>query len=66
MTGLKAGAAGKGLRGDASAEFDKSDTVQYNRDKNGGIARDANGNKIARADRNRPPEELGLKQWNGY
>ena len=64
MTGLKAGAAGKGLRGDAQ-DFDKKDTVQYNRDVNGGIARDANGNKIARADRNRPPEELGLKQWDG-
>ena len=58
-------AGDKGSRGIASAEFEKRDTVQYNRDVNGGIARDKNGNKIARADRNRPPEELGLKQWDG-
>ena len=64
ITGVKAGSAGKGLRGD-STEMDKIDTVQYNRDNNKGVARDANGNKIARADRNRPPEELGLKQWSG-
>ena len=64
VTGIKAGAAGKGLRGD-STNMDKFDTVQYNRDNNQGVARDANGNKVSRADRNRPPEELGLKQWDG-
>ena len=58
-------AGDKGSRGVASKEFEKNDTVQKNRDLNGGVARDANGRKIARADRNRPPEELGLKQWDG-
>lgn len=55
----------KGSRGVASASFDKNDTVQYNRDKNGGLARDANGRKIVVSDRNRDPAELGLKQWDG-
>ena len=64
VTGIKAGAGGKGLRGDASA-MDKVDTVQKNRLENSGVARDANGKKIATANRNRPPEELGLKQWGG-
>lgn len=58
-------AGDKGSRGIASADFEKKDTVQYNRDVNGGVARDKDGRKIARADRNRPPEELGLKQWDG-
>lgn len=58
-------AGDKGSRGVASKEFEMNDTVQKNRDLNGGVARDANGRKIARADRNRPPEELGLKQWDG-
>ncbi len=55
----------KGSRGVASKDFDKNDTVQRNRDLNGGLARDANGNKIVAANRNRSPEELGLKQWTG-
>jgi hypothetical protein len=58
-------AGDKGSRGIASADFEKKDTVQYNRDVNGGVARDKDGRKIARANRNRPPEELGLKQWDG-
>ena len=62
----KEGMAGdKGSRGTASKDFDKNDTVQRNRDKNGGLARDASGKKVVAANRNRSPEELGLKQWNG-
>merc|ERR1719440_2248994 len=64
-TGLAAGSAGKGLRGTASSSFDSSDTVQRNRDMNGGLARDASGKKVVAANRNRTPEELGLKQWTG-
>lgn len=64
-TGLGAGAAGKGMRGTASEEFDKSDTVQKNRDVNGGLARDEKGRKVVIADRNPSPEQLGLKQWGG-
>ena len=109
-TGLKAGSAGKGLRGTASSSFESSmhtgiepricipllpaslrtcmlsravllccprrsdcavwcptagDTVQRNRDLNGGLARDASGKKISVANRSRSPEELGLKQWDG-
>ena len=55
----------KGTRGVASKDFDKNDTVQRNRVKNGGLARDADGKKKVAANRNRPPEELGLKQWTG-
>lgn len=55
----------KGSRGVASAEFEANDTVQRNRDINGGLARDENGRKIVLADRNRDPAELGLKQWGG-
>lgn len=56
----------KGTRGVASSEFEKNDTVQRNRDKNGGLAKDANGYKIIGSNvRNRGPEELGLKQWDG-
>ena len=58
-------AGDKGSRGVASKEFEKNDSVQYNRANNGGVARDANGKKIATADRNRDPAELGLKQWGG-
>ena len=55
----------KGTRGVASKDFDKNDTVQRNRVKNGGLARDADGKKKVAANRNRTPEELGLKQWTG-
>jgi hypothetical protein len=55
----------KGTRGVASASFDENDTVKRNRDKNGGLALDTDGRKIVQANRNRPPEELGLKQWSG-
>ena len=55
----------KGSRGTASASFEKNDTVQKNRDKNGGLARDASGKKVVIANRSRSPEELGLKQWTG-
>ena len=58
-------AGDKGSRGVASKEFEKSDTVQYNRKNNGGLARDANGRKIVTSDRVRDPAELGLKQWDG-
>merc|ERR1712151_1053193 len=62
----KAGMAGdKGTRGVASVEFEKSDSVVRNRKQNMGLARDADGKKIAVANRNRTPEELGLKQWDG-
>ena len=44
-------AGDKGSRGVASKEFEMNDTVQKNCDLNGGVARDANGRKIARADR---------------
>lgn len=65
-TGLAAGSAGKGSRGSASAEFDKKDTVVQNRLKNnGGLAFTPDGKKIVNAQRSRPPEELGLKQWSG-
>ena len=63
-TGLAEGAAGKGLRGKVDG-FDELDTVQKNRKQNGGVARDANGRKVAISDRNPTPESLGLKQWNG-
>ncbi|KAL1530124.1 hypothetical protein AB1Y20_001042 [Prymnesium parvum] len=56
----------KGSRGVASAEFEASDTVVRNRKLNGGLARGPDGRKIEVANRNRSPEELGLKQWNGY
>lgn len=56
----------KGSRGVASAKFDAEDTVQRNRDQNGGLARDKDGKKITVANRSRSPEELGLKQWSGY
>ena len=56
----------KGSRGVASASFDKNDTVQRNRERYGGVAVDANGKKIVQANRNRSPEEPGLKQWSGY
>lgn len=55
----------KGSRGVASSTFEAQDTVQRNRKQNGGVARDANGNKIVNANRNRDPAELGLKQWGG-
>jgi len=55
----------KGIRGVAPESFDKNDTVQRNRDKNGGLARDAQGKKIVNANRYRDPAELGLKQWDG-
>lgn len=58
-------AGDKGSRGVASANFEKNDTVQKNRKQNGGLARDATGRKIVKADRNRDPAELGLKQWDG-
>ena len=58
-------AGDKGSRGVASKEFEKNDTVQLNRVKNLGVARDENGKKITTADRNRDPAELGLKQWGG-
>ena len=58
-------AGDKGSRGVASKEFEKSDTVQYNRKNNGGLARDANGRKVVTSDRVRDPAELGLKQWDG-
>lgn len=64
-TGLGAGSAGKGLRGVASEQFEANDTVNKNRLQNGGVARDAKGNKINVADRNRSPEELGLKPYGG-
>ena len=65
LSGLAKGAGGKGLRGTGSAGFDENDTVQKNRSQNGGLARDANGKKVAIADRNPDPASLGLKQWNG-
>ena len=56
----------KGTRGVASKDFDKNDTVDYNRKNNGGLYRDPKtGKKIVTADRNRSPESLGLKQWDG-
>ena len=55
----------KGIRGVAPESFDKNDTVQRNRDVNGGLARDAQGRKIVNANRQRDPAELGLKQWDG-
>ena len=55
----------KGIRGVAPETFDKNDTVQRNRDINGGLARDAQGKKIVNANRYRDPAELGLKQWDG-
>ena len=55
----------KGIRGVAPESFDKNDTVQRNRDRNGGLARDAQGKKIVNANRYRDPAELGLKQWDG-
>lgn len=58
-------AGDKGMRGVASSQFDKEDTVVKNRRENGSLARDANGKKIVIADRNRDPAELGLKQWDG-
>ena len=58
-------AGDKGSRGVASSQFEKNDTVQRNRDINGGLARDASGRKIIQANRNRDPAELGLKQWTG-
>ena len=58
-------AGDKGSRGVASAEFEKNDTVQRNREQNLGLARDKDGRKIVQANRNRDPAELGLKQWNG-
>lgn len=63
----KASYAGdKGSRGVASADFERRDSVQRNRDLNGGLARDKNGKKIVVSNRNRDPAELGLKQWSGY
>ena len=62
---MRAAAGDKGTRGVASKDFEKNDTVQYNRVKNKGVAYDASGKKIVRADRNPTPESLGLKQWNG-
>ena len=56
----------KGSRGVASKEFDAQDTVVKNRKENGGLALDKDGKKIVQANRNRSPEELGLKQWSGY
>ena len=58
-------AGDKGSRGVASKQFEANDSVQKNRMQNGGVARDKNGKKVATADRNRPPAELGLKQWDG-
>jgi hypothetical protein len=55
----------KGSRGVASKEFEKQDTVVKNRRENGGLALDKDGKKIVQANRNRSPEELGLKQWSG-
>merc|ERR1719331_3714295 len=52
----------KGIRGVAPESFDKNDTVQRNRDINGGLARDAQGRKLVNANRQRDPAELGLKQ----
>lgn len=59
-------AGDKGSRGVASAQFEKNDTVQRNRDKNKGLAYDEKtGRKKTVADRNPSPESLGLKQWSG-
>ena len=58
-------AGDKGSRGVASKQFEASDTVLKNRRENKGLARDATGRKITRADRNPTPESLGLKQWTG-
>ena len=58
-------AGDKGSRGIASADFEKKDTVQYNRDVNGGVARDKDGRKIARANRNRPPEDQAVGRLVG-
>ena len=58
-------AGDKGSRGVASKEFEKRDSVVANRKANGGLARDASGRKIVKADRTRDPAELGLKQWDG-
>lgn len=55
----------KGSRGVASKDFDLNDTVVRNRKENGGLAVDKDGRKIVQANRNRTPEELGLKQWSG-
>ena len=55
----------KGSRGVASKEFEKSDTVALNRKKYDSLAYTADGKKIVNANRNRTPEELGLKQWSG-
>ena len=55
----------KGIRGVASKDFDKNDTVQRNRDKYGGLAYDEKGRKKASGTRARTPEDLGLKQWGG-
>lgn len=55
----------KGSRGVASASFEKNDTVNKNRLENKGVAKDARGRTIANANRNRRPEDLGLKQWDG-
>jgi|EP00966_Prymnesium_polylepis_P246788 predicted lipoprotein with Yx(FWY)xxD motif len=62
----KEGMAGdKGSRGTASAAFEASDTVMKNRRENKGVLRDERGNKVAVADRNRNPAELGLKTYSG-
>ena len=58
-------AGDKGSRGVASKDFERYDTVQRNRELNGGVARDKDGRKIATANRNRSPKELGLRQWDG-
>ena len=58
-------AGDKGSRGVASADFEANDTVQFNRDKYGGLAYDERGRKKASSTRSRTPEEMGLKQWSG-
>ena len=63
QTGLAAGSRGKGLRGTGNEDFDKNDTVQFNRDKYGGLAYDEKGRKKASGTRGRTAEDLGLKQW---
>ena len=58
-------AGDKGSRGVASATFEMNDSVQKNRKEKGGLAYDKDGKKKTTGDRNRTPEELGLKQWSG-
>ena len=61
----EAKASDKGLAKVDLKAFDKSDSVIKNRKENMGVARDASGNKIVKADRNPDPASLGLKQWDG-